>query len=124
MDITKFNITRLDAGPNGYNGRIIASQDWVVALFLDSDDEYWGVLFGGTAEQIRDIVRFMEYNPDKPDVALCRKYGITPGDDIFGGVMHWETWFDALRELGVIRKNQTLESYNECSFEEAFRELF
>ena len=62
----------------------------------------------------------MDYDSDRhPSRYLSNKYGFDFGEDIFGGVMRWQEWFDVLYDLGVIDDNQLVEFNNETSLDEA-----
>lgn len=121
MNISKSAFIKIEA--NGCT--IVTLSDSNTALFFNEYDEFLGTLFGSTLEQLKDIALFMEYSPNSPNRQLCRKYNITPGDNLFRGnaSSSWEAWFDKLEHLGVIKKNQIFEFYDAYSLEKAFRDF-
>ena len=77
----------------------VYSESAGIAIFMD-DFNYVCTIYGCDYGQIKDIARFLEWDPNHPDSYLLRKYGIED-PDIFGGIMRYQEWFDVLYELGV-----------------------
>lgn len=87
------------------------------------DGEYLAALFDVNMDIIKDVVAFLDYNPEEPNEYLCRKYNITDWDTMFDVVAHLETWFEVLIDLGVLRRENIGYSY-EYPLETAISELF
>lgn len=87
------------------------------------EGEYSAVLFDVNMDIIKDVVAFSDYNPEKPNEYLCRKYNITDWDTMFDAVAHLETWFEVLIDLGVLGRENIGYSY-EYPLETAISELF
>jgi hypothetical protein len=91
-----------------------------IAILMD-DRDYVCTIYNCNRDQLKDIVRFLEWDPDYPDPYLSRKYGIED-PDIFGGVMRYQEWFDVLYELSVIDSNVEVDFSMDLA--EAFHDMF
>lgn len=85
------------------------------------DRAYVCTIYNCSYVQIKDIARFLEWDPNYPDSYLSRKYKIEDLD-IFGGVMRYQEWFDVLYEMGVIDSN--IEVAFNVDLDEAFHDMF
>ena len=102
------------------SGTMIASSSGDTAIIFTVDNEFAACIGNTTKKQLDDIALFMDYDPDRqPSRYLSNKYNFDFGEDIFGGVMRWQEWFDVLYDLGVIDDNQLVEFNNETSLDEA-----
>lgn len=91
-----------------------------LAILMD-DGDYVCTIYNCSFEQIKDIARFLEWDPNYPDSYLSRKYRIED-PDIFGGIMRYEEWFEVLYEMSVIDSN--VEVAFDVKLDEAFRDMF
>lgn len=101
---------------------ILTTNSANTAIMFD-DREYIAVLFDINMDIIKDVVAFMDYDPEEPNEYLCRKYNITDWDTMFDIVAHIETWFEVLISLGVLDRENIGYSY-EYPLETAISELF
>lgn len=119
MKMEKNTVTTLYANTST-GAYFVYNESEDIAILMD-DGAYVCAIYNCSYDQIKDIARFLEWDPNYPDSYLSRKYGIED-PDIFGGVMRYQEWFDVLYELGVIDSN--VEVAFDVELDEAFRDMF
>lgn len=106
-----------------YVEQSILTTDSANTAIMFEDREYLAVLFDVNMDIIKDLVAFMDWDPEEPNEYLCRKYNITDWDTMFDIVGNLETWFEVLVDLGVLSRENIGYSY-EYPLETAISELF
>lgn len=101
MKTRKFGLIKLQQ-TNEYGGFILTDTDGNTGILFDEDQQYVCTIFDAGLTILKDIVLFMEWDPDDPNTYLSRKYNIVEDTDIFGSVMDARTWFEVLEDIGVL----------------------